>query len=117
MVRPESQQKGIAGDFHTRKGGATHFLSDGFHRPDRSGEKSDEGVEVLDGVESAERGEDEDGVGDEGAFHDDFLFLYGHVGGSHGTISAQSRLFERGDGQRFFPADFQGEPLGLVLHG
>ena len=77
----------------------------------------DEGVEVLDGVESAERGEDEDGVGDEGAFHDDFLSLYGHVGGSHGTIGTQSRLFERGDGQRFFPADFQGEPLGLVLHG
>ena len=77
----------------------------------------DEGVEVLHGVELVEGSEHKDGVGDEGTFHNHFLSLNGQVGGSHRTKSAQPRLFERGNRQRFLSADFQGEPLWFVLYG
>lgn len=54
----------------------------------------DEGVGVLHGVELAEGGIDEEGVGNEGTFHDDFLSLDGRVGGSHGAIDAESGLLQ-----------------------
>ena len=54
----------------------------------------DERVGILHGVELAEGGIDEEGVGNEGTFHEDFLSLDGRVGGSHGAIDAESGFLQ-----------------------
>ena len=46
----------------------------------------DEGVGILQGVQSAKRRKDKDCVGDEGTFHNHLLPLEGRVGGGHRAI-------------------------------
>ena len=73
---------GVDEKFHLARGNlenlefAVHFLV----------AVGDEGVLVLQRIDSAERGEDKDGVGDERTLYNLLLAMNGRVRGGHGTV-------------------------------
>ena len=75
----------------------------------------DEGVLVLQRIDSAERGEDKDSVGDERTLDNLLLAMNGRVRGGHRTVCPQSGIFHHLHGERFLPTHLESEPLGLVL--
>ena len=102
---------GVDEEFHLARGNlenlefAVHFLV----------AVGDEGVLVLQRIDSAERGEDKDSVGDERTLDDLLLAMNGRIRGCHGTVCTQSGILHHLHGERFLPTYLESEPLGLVL--